>query len=159
RRAVPVSGPQLLSTSARPVTDAYLPGGVHDVQQAYFLEAHPALFSDTRVCVGDFGDLVQPPALLPAPPCPFRSAVLTLRSYGTNGPGDYVYSTHVHTQRDVYAGLYVTGTLTTSHYEFVAEGAAPTSTLTVPIILSSTGLGGSAFTSELTLTNRGAADA
>ncbi len=72
---------------------------------------------------------------------------------------DDVVSTHVHTQKDIYAGLYVTGTLTTSHWEFVAEGTAPTSTLTVPIVLSPAGLGGSAFTSELTLANRGSTDA
>jgi hypothetical protein len=158
--AVPVTGPTLLSTSAQPVNDAYLPGGVRDVQLTYPLEAYAQLFSDTDVCVGDFGDLVEAPASLPAPPCPFRSGELTLRSYGTNIlPGDHAVSTHVHTQRDVYAGLYVTGTLTTSHYEFVAEGAASPSTLTVPIVLSSAGLGGSVFTSELTLTNRGTTDA
>jgi PKD domain len=122
--AVPITGPLLLSSSARPVTDVYLPGGVHDVQLTSFLEAYAQLFSNTYVCVGDFGDLVQPPAFFPGPPCPFLSVSLTLRSYGTNIlPGDHAVSTHVHTQRDVYAGLYVTGTLTTSHWEFVAEGA------------------------------------
>ncbi len=159
-RAVPVTGPTLLSTSARPVTDAGLPGGVHDVQLTSYLKAYSPHEVAADVCVGDFGDLVKPPTEFPTPPCPFLSVDLTLRSFSFNGwRYDDVDSTHIHTQRDVYAGLYVTGTLTTSHYEFVAEGAAPTSTLTVPIVLSSAGLGGSAFTSELTLTNRGTTDA
>jgi hypothetical protein len=162
-RAVPVTGPTLLSSSARPVADASLPGAARVVQLTSSLSASSFSFVDGgAVCVGDFGDLVQPPAALPNPPCPFGSFGLNLRP-GHSGFGsaifDDVVSTHVHTQRDIYARLYVTGTLTTSHYEFVAEGAGPTSTLTVPIVLSSTGLGASAFTSELTLTNRGAADA
>src|ERR1017187_1083041 len=44
-------------------------------------------------------------------------------------------------------------------FENVADAGGPTSTLTVPIVLSATGLAGSDFTSELTLTNRGTADA
>ncbi|MCM3878100.1 MAG: hypothetical protein NEA02_17010 [Thermoanaerobaculia bacterium] len=162
---IPVTGPMRLSSSARPVTDAYLPGAAKVLRLKYLLNASSGL-TESAVCVGDFGDLIQPPDLFPRPPCPLGapSAMLSPSRFSTCGGFiilicrffyDEVVSTHVHTQRDVYAGIYVTGTLTTSHYELVAEGT--TSTLIVPIILSPTG--GSAFTSELTLTNRGATDA
>jgi hypothetical protein len=68
---------------------------------------------------------------------------------------DTVESIHTHVQSDIYTGLFVSGMNQTTHYEVVASPATPT--LTVPIVLSASG--GSAFTSELTLTNRGATDA
>jgi hypothetical protein len=118
-------------------------------------------YGGEKVCIGDFGDLLRAPTALPSPPCPGTSSLFNLIPYDV-GLGRIKYdsfvSTHVHTQRDVFAALYVTGTLTTSQYDFVADGPAPTaSTLLVPIVLSSTG--GSAFTSELTLTNRSTTDA
>jgi len=159
--ALPVTGPLLLSSSARPVTDSFLPGAARVIRLTSSLRAASLFFKTSSVCVGDFGDLVQPPTVLPSPPCPAGSSVVNLIAAHGLSPISYddVVSTHVHTQRDVYEGLSVTGTLTTSHYELVAESAEAASTLTVPIVLSSTGLGGSAFTSEMTLTNRGTADA
>jgi len=155
--AVSVTGPILISSALQPVVEAFLPGAVNVLELESTLSSYSVADRQTTVCVGDLGDLPRPPASLPSGPCSPGSRPILLRvdegfSYHYY---DVVVSTHTHTQRDVYAGLYVTGTLTTSHYDFVADTAS--STLVVPIVLSTTG--GSAFTSELTLTNSGTTDA
>jgi hypothetical protein len=152
-----VSGPALLSTSVQPVTNAFLPDTARVVSFASGLVAFSMFEVSRTACVGDLGDLAQAPTVPPFPPCPSGSAAVTLRSLGGFGfgPHDDLASAHIHTQRDVYAGLFVTGTLTNSHYELAAIELTPT--FIVPIVLSPTG--GSAFTSELTLTNRGTSKA
>jgi hypothetical protein len=139
-----------LSSSASPVKDSPLVEGATFTQTSQTF----SLPSLTDVCTGDLGELTGPPAVLPRPPCgPGLRAVQTpdlVSSFSTNT------NTNTHTQRDVFASLFVTGTLTTTHYEYIGEPSTPASTLTIPIVLSPSG--SSAFTSELTLANFAPAD-
>lgn len=161
-----VSAPVLLSTSVRSVADEFLSTVTRVLRQTSFLTAASLPFPTTAtVCVGDLGELPHPPSSLPSAPCPVTAVPLELRPYKivkifggpfeVFEPYDDVRSMHVHSLLDVYPGSSVTGILTTSRYELVAEGSS--SALTVPIVLSPNG--GSAFSSELILTNRGNTDA
>jgi len=161
----PVSDPILLSSSAQAVTGHYLSTFTRITPVISVLTAAslPAPATET-VCVGDLGEVPEQPSSLPNGPCSPNAVPLTLRGYEVvklfGGPFtawipyDDVRSTHTHSLREIYPNVYVTGTLTISHYEVVAEGTS--TTLVVPIVLSSAD---SAFSSELTLTNRGNADA
>ena len=141
-----VNGPSTLSSSSQQVVEKPLPGGVMNP----FLE--PTLLGlpppGEPFCVGDFGDRPTPPNSLPSPPCGggLFSATVPKDVFFVS-----LWDTHIHHQRDVYEVLTVTGTLTTTHYEYVGESSSSAPTLTISILLSPSG--GSAFTSELTLAN------
>ncbi len=157
RPGAAIEGPSLVSSSSGSVTGANLPEATVATFLTNVLQTSSSAFGPVGVCVGALGDLGRPPAVLPRSPCPPDSWTLTLIPLHTSFGGierDDVRSTHTHTLRDVYTVLTVTGTLTTTHYEYVAD--PPTSTLIIPIVLSPSG--GSAFTSELTLANLAAAD-
>ncbi|MBK9064588.1 MAG: hypothetical protein IPL89_15555 [Acidobacteria bacterium] len=144
-----VNGPILLSSSVAPVKDLSLAGGATLTQTVQTLSLPPL----TDVCGGDLGELPGPPSGLPGPPC--GPGILAVRTRDTIPWIPRNIDTNTHTQRDVYASLFVTGTLTTTHYEYVGESSSAL-TLTIPIVLSPSG--GSAFTSELTLANFAASD-
>ena len=112
--AAVVRGPGLVSSASRWVAQALLRDTARLTQSSGTLReaAYP------RICVGDLGDLASPPAKLPSPPCRNPAWTVTLVDGGCHQFGCIpayipVDSVHTHTQRDVYAGLFVTGTLTT----------------------------------------------
>ncbi|MCM3878102.1 MAG: hypothetical protein NEA02_17020 [Thermoanaerobaculia bacterium] len=156
-RAVPITGPTLVDSATVPANAKPLANVVRSTTSMQSFHFSPVLFGD--YCVGDLGDLPASPVESTfKAPCAATATMVHLRCFGFNFCSviaDRLHDVHTHTATELYSTLIVTGTLTTSHYKLVGEGAP--STLTVPIVLSPTG--GSAFTSELTLTNRGATDA
>jgi hypothetical protein len=153
-RAITLTGPTLIDSATVLTSAKSLANVVRSVttSQNFYL-----IVGD--YCVGDLGDLPTAPmgSTLRAP-CVATATTIHLRCSGLHLCStvlDQLNDAHTHVATENYSTLIVTGTLTTSHYELVGE-AAPL-TLTVPIVLSPTG--GSAFTSELTLVNRGATDA
>ena len=148
-----VNGPTLVSSSSGQVTGMAL----SNFAKVKSIETEVPFPKQGDFCVGDYGDLPEPPSVLSAPPCPAGSSIARLPPPEAADLGTVGYSNHTHVERDIFTTLSVAGTLTSTHYAFVGQARSSTSTLTIPIVLSSTG--GSAFTSELTLANRGTTDA
>ncbi len=145
---VAITGPTLLSSASQSTSTTLtnVTGRTSSVNS--FLTVGPA-----ELCVGEIGEVPIPPTAPILAPCSPTASQCSLTGGARN------VNTNTHTLIDVYTTLNMTGILTTSRYELVGQGSPPSPAVVVPIVLSSAGLNGAFFTSELALSNRGTANA
>ena len=130
-----VAPPALLSSSTTAVT----------LEPVSHVVMHSTVVSETSVsssatsrifCVGDLGDLAQPPPPLPEPPvCSASAWRVELRAFDGSSLSplsDRLGDTNTHMQTDRYSTLLVTGELTTWHYEVVARTLSTQPCLATP---------------------------
>ncbi|MBK9963872.1 MAG: hypothetical protein IPP07_02790 [Holophagales bacterium] len=114
--------PALLSSSTALIHD--LPLAPSTTTKTVGTSSTTSAAGAQTICVGNLGDVAQPPPPLPVGSCVLGATPVTLRPLDASVQSpisDRLDDTNTHTRTDHYSALLLNDELTTDHYEIVAR--------------------------------------